>query len=1114
MPPNGDTDPILQDRGIGEEAKMCKKDDAANSPATGQSSVARPVSGMTTPLDTGTGMDEPSRNFLNALTDGTSVPVKTISFDDERSFDERLMPQLQANAKQIHEKNREWWNNLSMDNFYPLGEAHPYDTPNKYANLTFSLQRLFNNSHEALAIFKRQINEDGIFARETFAILRQMAVKYPANKKAISKIPELHELVKNLSAQLNSLRSDKSTVGLVIELEEHLKTVIIKPEKIVRWNYESSVQALIDFFRFNYKNNGTVQQGIHFDSSFYGIIRFLSKTDEEAEHIAEMLTLEQKLDMISTLYREQNVDASAVYFEVGRYFTHYEDLMELNPNKNYKEFSFNFMLNTGQLVDEVEPVLKIKFPSWGIVTKTRERSRQLGQPAEEVDKTKDKVNESGGPIISLALYHYLPKIKPAQRAAAKALIDLYVMEKNTEQQAALNFLKDIEADIVLRKTQPADISEYQVLMDVLTYSVASRGAPSAETEALIQRAQNTFFLTVKLDEKADEPFILSLRQIITSNDQAVYNDSYAIKIGDFKPPPQSGYRVDNSNLTAEREEEEIKVTLSGHNQPWPLRRFKSLEPVRVDIGVINPDVGTATLFVREFFTEYVWHVQTMWFVSDSLPDVLRKLREDLDFALAMKGLDLVLTSAFLAAGLAGAFLGATGTGLTGPIGARAIVPLSRGLLKEVFWFVLSETLMAKMMAFDKTINTDKENYDDEDRARWNTFKVGLFIFGGAMLVRQAWKGLKFAGSKLFRSSLTELELELLKKAMTRPLPPTQALTRMLSAKTAALAASKKWAKETLELTANTLRDLTEEAVTRLKQLPDWALNFIKEMKDDVIRKLFGCASFCKVDLTAIKNQLIEVVVTKLKIDSIKGILAVEKEFLKNLSFEVWDRIIKYAIRNRNYFSVKGKIAEELFMMKAEFRKIYDDAILAAEARGIHPRDMEFVQIVKGFAPFQNPKVFKAAGGEERIIKGVWAELTDGMLVGIKRNVDGKGEDELHILAVFESKSPSNMDQLAKGKWEYLGQMEKDFERIRQNGIKIIFNGEEKLFPQGAVRISRNTTQWVGVIPPGYQLSNELVKRLKAGLPGVQIIEGPIRNDILNDLAEALKAIINYLPKKK
>ena len=1092
---NGVNDPILLSRGTSEESKMCRKDDTANSPATGQVSTHIPVSLMSTPLDSCKRMDVPTKDFMNALTGGTGVPVKTLFYENERGFDEQLRAQLKANSKNIYENNKEWWNKLSLDNFYPLGEAHPYDTPNTYANLTFYLQRQFNNSNTTQAIFKRQMNEDGIFARETFAVLYQLAVVYPKNKKELIKLPKLHKLVTNLSLQLHNLNDNKETAELVQALQDHLLTVIVKPEIIVKWNYQTSISSLINLYRYNNTREG---QGFYLDTSFFPIIRYLSQNDSEAEHIAEMLTFEQKLDMLSTLYGEQDINTSAVYFEVKRNFTHYEDLLEVNPKKQYKEFSLNFMLNNGQFVDEAEPILKIKFPNWALVTKSRERSRHIPQLFE---RDMDKGNQKHPAIISLALFHYLPKINAKQKEAAKALINLYVMETNVEQQAAMNLLRELEADVVRRKALPADISDYKTLMDVLTYRVASKGLPTAGLRVLMERAETSYFLTVKLEGNT-EAFILTYRQIVESNNKAIYNDSYPMKIGDFKPPSKSPVHLDDSNLRAKREEEFIHVVLIGLYQPWNERRFNFFEPVRIDIGVLDPDVGTATEFYRDTFGDRVWHVETQWHLSDSLPEVIPEIRKQLDKALSMKGIDLIVTSLSLALTFAGSLLKVTGTTLLGGIGVKAIVPLSRSLLNAVFWFVLSEYLVAKMMAFDKIINTDKENYDDNDRALWNTFKIGLFILGGAMVIRQAWKGLKFAGSKIFASSLSELELELLKKATMRPLPAKAIMTRMLSAKTA-LTVSKKWANEALALTASTLRDLTEEAVTRLKQLPEWSLYLIKEMKDEVIRKLFGCASFCIVDLTVIKDGLIDVVVNKLKIDNIKGILAVEREMLRNLSFEAWDRIIKYAVRNRNYFSVKGKIAEELFSMKSEFRSIFEKAMVNGEARGIHFADIQFVNHIKGWAP----KTTRS------IQKGVWAELTDGMIVGVKRNAGGvQGKDELHILAVFESKSPSNLDQLAKGKWQNSGQMAWDYERMSENSVKIIFNGEEKIFTEDAINISRKTTQWVGVLPPGYKMSSEMLKHLQAALPNAQFIEGPVRNEILNELAKALKRVINYQPK--
>ena len=99
-------------------------------------------------------------------------------------------------------------------------------------------------------------------------------------------------------------------------------------------------------------------------------------------------------------------------------------------------------------------------------------------------------------------------------------------------------------------------------------------------------------------------------------------------------------------------------------------------------------------------------------------------------------------------------------------------------------------------------------------------------------------------------------------------------------------------------------------------------------------------------------------------------------------------------------------------------------------------------------------------------------MRDGAIVAIQG-------DTLHILAIFESKSLQIYTRLATLQEEGVGQIGWDFERFRQNRIRI--NG--RIFEPSQVKISRNITDWYGVAPPDLRLKPEDIEKIQSGFQG-------------------------------
>jgi hypothetical protein len=229
--------------------------------------------------------------------------------------------------------------------------------------------------------------------------------------------------------------------------------------------------------------------------------------------------------------------------------------------------------------------------------------------------------------------------------------------------------------------------------------------------------------------------------------------------------------------------------------------------------------------------------------------------------------------------------------------------------------------------------------------------------------------------------------------------------------------------------------------------------------------------------------------------TVPNLTAAERNLLESMGEDAWSRLFGYASTRTNSFaaggaartgaaaSLKGKIAEELFPLTSEF----DDAMRAAREQaareGIPADSVQFVTNVVSDMPVGSP-----------FPRG---ELTDGVIVAFHNN-------KARVLGVIESKSPSNLRDLAAARSEYFGQIEKDLDRFSM--FEVSFNG--RVFQPEDIVISRHNTQWVGVAPPGLELGTTHLQRIQSGFPGFRLVNGPILNERLNEVAEEILRLLS------
>lgn len=138
-------------------------------------------------------------------------------------------------------------------------------------------------------------------------------------------------------------------------------------------------------------------------------------------------------------------------------------------------------------------------------------------------------------------------------------------------------------------------------------------------------------------------------------------------------------------------------------------------------------------------------------------------------------------------------------------------------------------------------------------------------------------------------------------------------------------------------------------------------------------------------------------------------------------------------------AIKGKMAERLMTMMPQSKAAMAEAKVRALREGIDPRTVKFTRNVKGVHN-----------------DGVDRQLTDGVIYG--RTSKGK----VRILNVFESKARSSLRDIAFRPGKDLGQIGRDFERLKELPLKI---DGQYVQPEN-VLVSRHQTAWTVFSPKG------------------------------------------------
>lgn len=221
----------------------------------------------------------------------------------------------------------------------------------------------------------------------------------------------------------------------------------------------------------------------------------------------------------------------------------------------------------------------------------------------------------------------------------------------------------------------------------------------------------------------------------------------------------------------------------------------------------------------------------------------------------------------------------------------------------------------------------------------------------------------------------------------------------------------------------------------------------------------------------------------------------ELAHLQTLGEDAWGRLFTYATsrtgafakagaaRSGAIYSLKGKIAEELFTLTKEFDDMQKAVLEIAKKEGIPADSVKFITNVVSDMPKGSP--FPTG------------ELTDGVFVAFHNK-------KARVLGVIESKSPTNLKDLAAARGEYFGQIEKDLERFSE--FTVYFDG--RAFAETDIVISRHKTLWMGVGPPGFQLGPTHMERIQNGIPGFRLVNGVIDDARLNEVAERLLQLLS------
>jgi hypothetical protein len=271
-------------------------------------------------------------------------------------------------------------------------------------------------------------------------------------------------------------------------------------------------------------------------------------------------------------------------------------------------------------------------------------------------------------------------------------------------------------------------------------------------------------------------------------------------------------------------------------------------------------------------------------------------------------------------------------------------------------------------------------------------------------------------------------------------------------------------------------------------------------------------------------------VERLELATISGIDATGQALIDGLDSRAWQRILDYGNARMGFYgrspavatgTLKGILAEEVFDVSPEFAQISARAQARGARLGIAPADIKYVRGTRGITISEKQLKFVNHG-----------ELTDGLVKGVRkvdlsdadkaerlaergryaqwaqtrRGALSDVEEDLYVLMLKESKSPSNMLQIAQDHGDnWLGQMGNNLERMHELPVYI----DGKWYTPLQVRLSIYRTEWVAVVPKGQRLPTSALERLSvrtAERPVGRLFrqyEMGIADDIMNEMAKRM-----------
>lgn len=325
--------------------------------------------------------------------------------------------------------------------------------------------------------------------------------------------------------------------------------------------------------------------------------------------------------------------------------------------------------------------------------------------------------------------------------------------------------------------------------------------------------------------------------------------------------------------------------------------------------------------------------------------------------------------------------------------------------------------------------------------------------------------------------------------------------------------------------------ILEDDVFRVLKVSDEALP--AEMK--VLRKKLRSSGATYEDILNFENCIRTFRrVKRLEIGTIEGLDDAGRALIERLDVQAWRSVFDYAAARVGFYakkpttaigSVKGILAEKVFDVSPAFAEVMARAQARGLRLGISPGDIRHVNGLRGITLSEKSAKFLNHG-----------EITDGLIKGVRRidlsageralreaergryihwGVSKRGnlaplEEDVHILTLKESKSPSNVQQIGADHGEnWLGQMGNDMERFLE--LPSFIDG--KWYTPLQVRLSIYRTEWVAVVPKGMPLSLTALERLSVKTATrpygrlFRMYELEIVDDVMNMIAERMLKLL-------